>query len=102
MSVSLDARKNLEMAGLFRKDSDYNGMIGEAVMKLVDTHFSEGHSGMSHKYVLMIFNKVVNNQALTKEFWDMKKAEMEKFAQENMAEPWEESLLEEMLGKRPN
>lgn len=101
MSVREDARINLEMAGFFDKDSDYGGMLGEAVMKLVNTHFDEGHSGMSHEYTLMLFNKVVRGQALTAKFWDYKKAELDKFAQENMGEPWQEKLIIEMIGERP-
>ena len=101
MSVREDARKNLEMAGFFDKDSDYNGMLGEAVMRLVDTHFDEGHSGFSHEYALMLFNKVVRGQALTAEYWDMKKAELDKFAEENMGEPWKPELIKEMIGERP-
>ncbi len=42
MSERENAKKNLEMAGLLDKDSDYGGMIGEAVLKLIDTHFDEG------------------------------------------------------------
>ena len=101
MSVSSDARKNLEMAGLFNKDSDYGGMIGEAVMKLVETHFAEGHSGFSHELTLQIFNKVARDIPLTGEFWDFKKAQMEKFAEENMGEPWKPEILLEILGERP-
>lgn len=101
MSVREDAKQNLEMAGLFKKDSDYGGMIGEAVMKLVNTHLDEGHSGMSHKLALHLFNKVINGQALTKEYWDLKKSELDKFAQENMGEPWKEELILEMIGPRP-
>ncbi len=102
MSAREDAKKNLEMAGLFKPDSDYDGMLGNAVMKLVNTHFDEGHSGMSHELTLTIFNKVVRGQALTPEYWDMKKAELEKFAMENMGEPWRPEMLEEMLGARPS
>lgn len=101
MSVREDAKKNLEMAGLFKKDSDYGGMIGDAVMKLVNTHLSEGHSGFSHEMSLHIFNKVIKGQALTKEYWDLKKAELDKFALENMGEPWKPAMILEMLGERP-
>jgi len=101
MSIRDDAQKNLELAGLFDKDSDYNGEIAHAVMRLVNCHLGEGHSGMSHEYALMLFNKVIRNQALTKKFWDMKKAELDKFAEENMGEPWNQELIEEMIGKRP-
>jgi len=59
------AKSELTRAGLFDKDSDYAGMVGNAVMKLVEAHASEGHSGFSSSYVLMIFNLVVNFKALT-------------------------------------
>lgn len=101
MSVREDAKLNLEMAGLFNKDSDYGGMIGEAVMKLVNTHLDEGHSGFSHSLALHIFNKVIKGEALTTKYYDMKKAELEKFAQENMGAPWKTEIMEEMIGKRP-
>jgi len=102
MSQRKDAKKNLEMAGLLDKDSDYGGMIGEAVLKLINTHFDEGHSGMSHEYVLQIFNKVVRGHALTQKYWDMKKLELDEFAQKNMGEPWQEHLIVEMIGPRPS
>ena len=35
------AKKELELAGLFDKDSDYNGMIGGAVLKMVKD-FADG------------------------------------------------------------
>lgn len=101
MSVRDEAKKNLEMAGLFSKESDYGGMIGEAVMKLVNCHCDEGHSVMSHELALCLFNKVIRGEALTSEYWDLRKKELEVFAMENMGEPWKESILEEMIGKRP-
>lgn len=101
MSVSSDAKRNLELAGLFDKDSDYGGMLGNAVLKLVETHFAEGHSGFSHELTLSIFNKVVRNHALTLQFYNEQKENMQKFAMENMGEPWKEDLLEEMLGPKP-
>ncbi len=101
MSQREDARKNLEMAGLFDKDSAYSGMLGEAVMKLINTHLDEGHSGMSHEYAVQIFNKVVRGHALTAKYWDWKKEELEKFAQENMGMSWKDELTTEMIGERP-
>ena len=101
MSVREEARENLEMAGLFDKNSDYEGMLGHAVMKLVDVHLDEGHSGMSHELALHLFNKVIRGHALTAKYWDKRKLELEQFAQENMGEPWKPELLEEMIGPRP-
>lgn len=101
MSVREDVRKNLEMAGLFKDDSDYDGMIGRAVMKLANCHCDEGHSVLSHEITIRIFNEVINGKALTKEYWDMKKKELTDFAMENMGKPWGESIIEEMIGRRP-
>jgi hypothetical protein len=101
MSVKEEAKRNLELAGLFDKDSDYGGMLGHAVMKLVEAHCSEGHSGFSHELTLQIFNKVIKGHALTAKYWDERKEFMEKFAEENMGEPWKPELMEEMIGPRP-
>lgn len=102
MSIKENAKRNLELAGLFDKDSDYGGMIGNAVMKLVETHLNEGHSGFSHQLTLNVFNKVINDKALTSKYWDENKDFMEKFALENMGEPWKPELLIEIIGERPN
>jgi len=59
------AERELHRAKLFDKDSDYSGMIGEAVMKLVRAHAAEGHSGMSHQLTMEVFNRVINFQPLT-------------------------------------
>ena len=101
MSVREDAKRNLELAGLFKEDSDYGGMLGKAVMKLVETHLDEGHSGMSHEITLAVFNKVIKNHALTLEFYEEQKKKMEEFAMKEMGEPWKEHLLEEILGPKP-
>jgi hypothetical protein len=54
------AKQELVMAGVFDKDSDYNGMIGEAVMELVEVFAKQGHSGFSASLTLELFNKVAN------------------------------------------
>lgn len=54
------ARKELEDAGLFDRDSDYSGMIGESVMELLKTFSSQGHSGGSVSIVLSLFNRLAN------------------------------------------
>lgn len=102
MSIREEAKRNLELAGLFDKDSDYGGMIGDAVMKLVNCHLDEGHSGFSHELTLHIFNKVIKGHALTAKYWDERKVFMEKFSEENMGEPWKPEILKEMLGERPS
>lgn len=74
MSLIDHAERELKLAGLFDKDSDYGGMIAEAVMKLIKTHSAEGHSGFSHAYTLHVFNIVANFKPLapigtTKDEW---------------------------------
>ncbi len=64
-NLTVHAEQEIRRAGLFGKDSDYDGMIGEAVMKLVKVHAEEGHSGMSHAITLQVFNRVVNFKTLT-------------------------------------
>lgn len=55
----------LKLAGLFEKDSDYSGMVGKAVERLMETHFAEGHSGFSHQMCTSIFNRLMRGENLT-------------------------------------
>jgi hypothetical protein len=59
------AKKELKLAGLFDKDSDYNGLIGKAVMDLMKTFSKQGHSGLSAAWVRELFFKLTNFQNLT-------------------------------------
>ncbi len=59
------AKQELSIAGLFDKDADYDGMIGKAVLELVETFAAQDHSGFSANYVLEIFDKVSRFQPLT-------------------------------------
>ena len=59
------AENELRRAGMYDKDADYGGMLPQAVLDLVRIHSLQGHSGFSHSYTLMLFNKVVNFQVLT-------------------------------------
>ncbi len=65
MSIEAFAHKELTRAGLFGEDSDYGGMLGEAVMKLVRVFADEGHSGMSAGMAISIFEKVARYEPLT-------------------------------------
>ncbi len=58
------AKFELELAGLFDKDSDYGGMIGEAVLELIERFSEQGHSGFSAGMVNSIFNKLVDYKPL--------------------------------------
>ena len=64
-NLETHAENEMRLAGLYDKDSDYGGMIPDAVMKMVRAHSEEGHSGGSHSLVMAIFNKVINFQNLT-------------------------------------
>lgn len=59
------ARAELERAGLFDQDSDYESMLGEAVMELVYTHADEGHSGFSAQVALQIFSRLAEWKPLS-------------------------------------
>lgn len=59
------AKKELELAGLFDKDSDYDGMLGMAVLELVKVFAKQGHSGFSANWTLEVFDKVARFKPLT-------------------------------------
>ena len=59
------AKRELELAGMFDKDSDYNGMMGDAVLELMEVFASQDHSGFSASMCLDIFNKVAKFENLT-------------------------------------
>ncbi len=55
----------LQIAGLFDKDSDYEGMVGKAVQELLEVFGKQGHSGMSAPHVAGIFNRLVQGKTLS-------------------------------------
>ena len=59
------AKKELQLAGLFNKDSDYDGMIGKAVMELCKCFAGQGHSGFSANWVLDLFRRLGKYEPLT-------------------------------------
>lgn len=48
----------VESRGLLGDDSDYGGMLGEAVIRMAETFSGEGHSGMSARFARAYFNFV--------------------------------------------
>lgn len=64
-NLELHAKKEMEIAGLFAKDSDYGGMLGDAVMKMIKVFADEGHSGFSAGMAISIFEKVARFEPLT-------------------------------------
>lgn len=59
------AEFELRRAGLLDADSDYDGMLGRAVLDLVRVFAAEGHSGASAHLTLNIFDKVARFKTLT-------------------------------------
>ena len=64
MSLITHAKKELELAGLFDKDSGYNGMLGTSVMELIELFSKQGHSGHSASMVVDIFKKLASYKPL--------------------------------------
>ena len=64
MSLKQHAQLELELAGFFDKDSDYGGMVGDAVMELIKVFANQGHSGMSAGIVSSLFNKLAKYEPL--------------------------------------
>jgi len=65
MSLVQHAQRELELAGLFDKDSDYSGMLGKAVVQLIKVFSKQGHSGFSAHQTQLIFLKLSNYENLT-------------------------------------
>jgi len=64
-SLETFAENELRRAGFFDKDSAYDGMLGEAVMKMVKLFADEGHSGMSAGIAIDLFQRVARFEPLT-------------------------------------
>ena len=65
MSLVAFAKEELERAGLFDKDSDYGGMLGDAALRMIEQFASEGHSGFSANMAINIFSKLARFEPLT-------------------------------------
>jgi len=59
------SRRELKLAGLFDKDSDYDGMLGDAVMELMEVFAKQGHSGFSAALTRELFSKLADWKNLT-------------------------------------
>lgn len=65
MSLHSHAKEELTRAGFFSKDSDYGGVMGKAVLELVEAFAKQGHSGFSASVCLSLFEKLARFQTLT-------------------------------------
>ena len=59
------AKYELEQAGLLKKDSVYNGLLGSAVLELCDCFSKQGHSGQSAELTLDLFETLAKFHTLT-------------------------------------
>jgi len=59
------AKSELTLAGLFDKDSDYDGMLGDAALDIVAKFASQGHSGMSAELVTQLVTKLMRYEPIT-------------------------------------
>jgi len=59
------AESELKLAGLFDKDSDYNGALGDAALEIVKVFSKQGHSGASAAIVTSIVEKLLRYEPLT-------------------------------------
>lgn len=59
------AERELRAAGFYEPDSDYGGMLPEAVLELVDVFSKQGHSGMSASIVRQLFNTLIDFKPLS-------------------------------------
>ncbi len=65
MSIIDFAKEELIRAGLFDEDSDYGGMLGHAVLKMIEQFADEGHSGFSAGMAINLFSKLARFEPLT-------------------------------------
>lgn len=59
------AKNELELAGWFDKNSDYDGELGHAILGIVEQFANQGHSGSSAAISSAVLNKLLNYEPLT-------------------------------------
>ncbi len=59
------AESERRRAGLFDGDSDYGGMMGPAIVKMIRQFSDEGHSGFSAGLAISIFEKLARFEPLS-------------------------------------
>lgn len=75
------AKKYLDDVGAYDSESNYSGMLGDAIMALVEAHSAQGHSGLSSHITIEAFydlNQAYSGEGRYKEkrhkiwqaFWD--------------------------------
>lgn len=64
-NLTSHAQKELELAGLFDKNSDYAGALGDNTMEIIKVFADQGHSGFSASMMISILGKLLNYETLT-------------------------------------
>jgi hypothetical protein len=59
------AKSELDAAGFFDEESDYNGMLGEAVVELIEKFDNQDHSGFSAHATIELFSRLARYKPLT-------------------------------------
>lgn len=59
------ANSELKLAGFFDEDSDYGGMLGESVVKMIEQFAEQGHSGASAGMAIRLFERLAQFEPLT-------------------------------------
>lgn len=59
------AVREMDRLGMFDKDSDYEGKIGEAVIELLEVFSKQGHSGFSEEATVNFFSMLALHKPLT-------------------------------------
>jgi hypothetical protein len=104
-----DAERNLRNSGLFDEDSDYEGMLGQAVLELIQVFAKQGHSGASAMRTLELFDQVAKRKPLTAQAWDAEREHLIQWLQDQgqlsgehaMDEKGIQTFLDMSIGDRP-
>jgi len=59
------AERELRLAGLYDKDSDYGGLLAEDVVKVVKVFASAGHSGGSAMMAISLLERLLRFEPIT-------------------------------------
>src|SRR6185295_4895677 len=65
MTMTDRAIEELQRAGFFGKESDYEGMLGESVKELLLVFQKQGHSGFSAQMTASLFKALVSGEVLS-------------------------------------
>ncbi len=65
MSLVEHATRELVLAGLMDQDSDYNGMIGQAALEIIEIFAQQGHSGFSASMTTDVVTRLMKYEPLT-------------------------------------